>query len=483
MIKSLESLEPDNNFFEGLDYYNSVALEDFNAIEIERAFKVDKLVQKINKQGMSKQLYVALEELSPGIMSLVDYKRLTTNHSKTCAVLALESVSGSGFFDKFGSGGIGAFFIAFYDWIVAKITGHSAFGIHGRLHESWVKARRRLVTLHEMEKEVTDTLVRYKTDQVLTPLLKDIGKALIKSGEYNANDIISAMVDMANRCSAAAIPGMISLAKLCITNNCPVSDFRTVANRLIKHKNILSNPAQTAGLAATRVALPASLLIGREVGVDSGLGTELVKLSDQYIQMAKMIARAPMGESSVEGWLKQCESQVEVYNNKLEYARSVIKLKNRWTTDSEFSAKLYNLEHGTIGFWYDTQSRLQGETVYNPDDCADILRSAFEMNRSGDLDSFAKAVETAMENLQSAVSLMKNLDQNRIEKLIGNYNSNSARLRNVIKSFRNDATVMLRISRILESYVRGYIRAFKSVKSFTGTYKSAVDLIYSTPIK
>lgn len=482
MLATLHSLDTET-FFQGLEFETSVALENLNLIEMDKANEISKIMASISKHGMCKRAFIALEEISPSIMDGVNYLKLTEHPSKTYANIALETINKSSFFGKFSTGGgLGNFFIAFYDWLVSKLTGHSATGIQSRLHESWVKGRRRLVSLHDREKEIIDTVVTYKSEQVLTQLLKNIGAQLIKTGEYNAGDIVNAMIDICGRSSASSVPGLISLAKLAIVNNSPVSDYRSVAMRMAKHKNMLSNPAQSSGLGATRTGLTSSILIGKEIGIESNLGNELSQLSDQYLYMAKVLARMPLNDGGIANWINECEKYSSSFESKLKSCKAVSKVINRWTTDAAFSSTLQKLQTGVIGFWYNTQSNLQGDNVYDPDKYTDELRNVFEMNRSGDLDGFAKAVELTVSNMLESVELLKRIDQARLEKLIGNYNNNSSRLRNIIKNFRSDATTMLRISRIMESYVTGYVRAFKSVKPFMASYNSAVEIIYRTPI-
>lgn len=474
----------EESFFAGLEYESSVALESFNELEIAKAFEVEKICKEIKRVGMSKSMYLALEEYVPGITGDLDYRKLTIHPSSVNKTLALEAVQQSSFFSKFATGGgVANFFISFFDWLIGKLTGHGSLGVAGRLQEAWVKGKKKLNTVHTREKEITDLIIKYKTDLVFTQQIRKVGAHFANGNdEAMANDIITAMIDAANRADATAVIGLISLAKLCITMTAPVSDYRLVADRMMKHRNLSSNSAQTCGLAASRSGFPASILIGSEIELKGSLGSEINKLSKQYITMAKELARMPMNDGGLEQWLKSCQAEVETFDSVLNNSRGVSALVNRWTSDASFAERINVLQTGVIGFWYDTQAALQGINVLNPDKYVDQLRNAFEMNRDNTLMTFAKSLEETVSNLQSSVDIISKVNQARLEQMVGNYNNKSARLRNLIKTYRKDATTLLRVAKILESYIEGNIRGFKTIRPFASIYEQSATRLLKISI-
>lgn len=473
-----------NKFFEGLEYEIAVALEDFNSIELDKAYAVETHLNHIKQVGMSRNTYYALEELAPGILSGINPKRLTENPSRTYADVALEAASNSSFFSKFSNaGGVANFFIAFFDWLVGKLTGHGSLGLAGRLQEAWLKGRKRADKLHEYEAGITDMVIKYKSDLVFSSLINDVAKSIASNDDRNAAEIAAAMIEACSKSQGQSVVPTIALARICIANNCNVADFRTVSQRMMRFSLIKSNPAQTCGLAATRQGLPASILIGQEVDVDSRMAGDLQDLAKQYIKMSQALARMPMGEDGVPAWIKECEKQADTFDTKVKSSRIIHDLVNRWNTDAAFMERLSAMQVGTIGFWYDVESPIQGDNVFDPEPNAVLVRRVFEMNRETSMDVFAASVESTIGTLQDAVNKIKSVDQQRMEKLVGNYNSNSAALRSIIKSFRSDATTILRIVRVLESYVNGYVRAFKTVKPFRAAYEQAATRLTHTSIK
>ncbi len=479
------SIVPHGDYFDDLNYEDTtlVATENINSDDIIKAEALSRLYDRIKQNGMCLEHYKTIETIQPGLLSQINTKKLTRSPSSSQQEIALEFLGKLGLGKFITNGGLATMYANFIEWLTQKLYGMDTATIGKTLEEVWVKMRRVSDNVRKNEFKTQQYISELKRSYMFDDVLKSVIQNLRRENDRRVSDIISALEDVISRNTAVAAVPLTATAKFAFINDATVQDFRSVSVRLTQFPLFKESPLMSTGLAVTRTGLPGALLIKDFIGLNDRTCVALLDIGNSFNDAVRELTRVPTDAYKVDRWLQSVEYKIGRLDAAKNRDRNTGKIINSYFNDSSFSQTLSNYSRSTIGFWYDLKVTPQGEYVINPTTCVDSIKRIFDMQQDRELQRMSDTLHDAYKIMQHVLSELRSVKPSSLDNLIGKYNTNSAKFREIIRQIRRDCVTMLRLMRILEGYCLSHIRAYRLVKPAGQAFLSSAKLYENVKLK